>query len=105
VEIHRKPGYDPAELLFDPAAPGAAKRRAAVALVRKKAGLRYLMSVVGLDPGARAVRGSHGRLPADPDDGPVLLCSDPGAARDRFAATEVKGLLLRLAGITGQGDA
>ena len=28
VEIHRKPGYDPAELFFDPAAPSAAKRRA-----------------------------------------------------------------------------
>ncbi|MEU6024050.1 alkaline phosphatase family protein [Micromonospora sp. NPDC048871] len=99
VEIHRKPGYDPAELFFDPAAPAAAKRRAAAALARKKLGLRYLMSVVGLDAGARAVRGSHGRLPADPADGPVLLCSDPALARERIAATEVKGLLLELAGL------
>ncbi|MEV4844072.1 nucleotide pyrophosphatase/phosphodiesterase family protein [Micromonospora matsumotoense] len=99
VEIHRKPGYDPAELFFDPAGPGAAKRRAGVALARKKLGMRYLMSVVGLDAGARAVRGSHGRLPADPADGPVLLCSDPSAARDSFAATEVKALLLDLAGL------
>jgi predicted AlkP superfamily pyrophosphatase or phosphodiesterase len=99
VEIHRKPGYDPAELLFDPAAPGAAKRRAAVALARKKLGMRYLMSVVGLDAGARAVKGSHGRLPDGRDGAPVLLCSDPVAARDRFAATDVKELLLRLAGI------
>jgi predicted AlkP superfamily pyrophosphatase or phosphodiesterase len=98
VEIHRKPGYDPAELFFDPVAPGAAKRRAAVALARKKLGLRYLMNVVGLDAGARAVRGSHGRLPADPADGPVLLCSDPAVTRDRFAAAEVKDLLLRLIG-------
>jgi predicted AlkP superfamily pyrophosphatase or phosphodiesterase len=99
VEIHRKPGYDPAELFFDPAAPGAAKKRAAVALARKKLGMRYLMSVVGLDAGARAVRGSHGRLPDDPDDAPVLLCSDPSAARDGLAATEVKGFLLDLAGL------
>jgi predicted AlkP superfamily pyrophosphatase or phosphodiesterase len=99
VEIHRKPGYDPAELFFDPAAPGAARRRAAVALARKKLGLRYLMSVVGLDAGAAAVRGSHGRLPSDPADGPVLLCSDRSAARDRLAATEVKGFLLSLAGL------
>ncbi|SEG91896.1 Predicted pyrophosphatase or phosphodiesterase, AlkP superfamily [Nonomuraea solani] len=98
VEIHRKPGYDPAELFFDPAAPGAAKRRAAVALLRKKAGMRYLMSVVGLDAGARAVRGSHGLLPADPADGPVLLCSDPAAARERYEAVEVKDLLLALIG-------
>lgn len=99
VEIHRKPGYDPAELFFDPAGPGAAKRRAVTALARKKLGLRYLMDVVGLDAGARAVRGSHGRLPDDPADAPVLLCSDPSAVRDRVAATAVKGLLLELAGL------
>jgi predicted AlkP superfamily pyrophosphatase or phosphodiesterase len=105
VEIHRKPGYDPAELFFDPAAPVAAKRRAAVALLRKKLGLRYLMSVVGLGAGAAAVRGSHGRLPADPADGPVLLCSDPARVVDRVSATEVKGLLLDLAGLAGEGRA
>ena len=99
VEIHRKPGYDPAELFFDPADPAAAKRRAGVALARKKLGLRYLMNVVGLDAGAAAVRGSHGRLPTDPDDGPVLLCSRPEGARDRCEATEVKDLLLHLAGL------
>ncbi|WP_436763559.1 nucleotide pyrophosphatase/phosphodiesterase family protein [Streptosporangium sp. V21-05] len=96
VEIHRKPGYDPAELFFDPAAPGAAKRRAAVALLRKKTGMRYTMNVVGLDAGARAIRGSHGRLPDNPLDGPVLLCSDPSVASEKIAATEVKDLLLRL---------
>lgn len=99
VEIHRKPGYDPAELFFDPADPAGARRRGALALLRKKLGMRYLMNVVGLDAGAHAVRGSHGRLPSDPMDGPVLLCSDPAAARDRIAATEVKALLLRLAGL------
>jgi predicted AlkP superfamily pyrophosphatase or phosphodiesterase len=99
VEIHRKPGYDPAELFFDPAGPGAAKGRAGLALLRKKLGMRYLMNVVGLDAGARAVRGSHGRLPDDPRDAPVLICSDPSAARDTIAATEVKDLLLGLAGI------
>jgi predicted AlkP superfamily pyrophosphatase or phosphodiesterase len=98
VEIHRKPGYDPAELLFDPAAPGAAKRRAGIALLRKKLGLRYLMSVVGLDDGAAAIRGSHGRLPSTVDDSPVLLCSAP-LSSTRFAATDVKALLLRLAGL------
>ena len=98
VEIHRKPGYDPAELFFDPAGPGAAKGRAGLALLRKKLGMRYLMNVVGLDAGARAVRGSHGRLPADSRDAPVLLCSDPAAASDRIAATDVKDLLLGLVG-------
>jgi predicted AlkP superfamily pyrophosphatase or phosphodiesterase len=96
VEIHRKPGYDPAELFFDPADPAAAKRRAAVALVRKRLGLRYLMSVVGLDAGAAAVRGSHGRLPDTAADSPLLACSNPAARTDRLNATEVKPLLLRL---------
>lgn len=96
VEIHRKPGYDPAELFFDPAGPLAAKGRAGLALLRKKAGLRYLMSVVGLDAGARAVRGSHGRLPADERDAPVLICSDPARRRASFAAVDVKDFLLEL---------
>ena len=48
VDIHRKPGYDPAELFFDPADRWV-KARAAAALVRKRAGLRYSMQVVPLD--------------------------------------------------------
>jgi len=91
VEIHRKPGYDPAELFFDPGDP-TAKLRAASALARKKLGLRYTMAVVPLDPSC--VRGSHGRLPDTTSDGPVLLSSEPDLARDRIAATEVKELLL-----------
>ena len=61
-------------------------------------GMLYLFSVVGVAGGAKAVRGSHGRLPSDPRDAPVLLCSDPGPAREAYAATEVKALLLGLAG-------
>jgi predicted AlkP superfamily pyrophosphatase or phosphodiesterase len=102
VEIHRKPGYDPAELFFDPA-DKLAKARAGLSLAKKKLGLRYSMQVVPLDPAC--VRGSHGRLPDTPDDGPVLLCSEPSAARDRFAATEVKDLLLRLAGLPAPAHA
>jgi predicted AlkP superfamily pyrophosphatase or phosphodiesterase len=99
VEIHRKPGYDPAELFFDPA-DRLAKPRAALSLARKKLGLRYTMNVVPLDPSC--VHGSHGRLPDAAADGPVLLCSDPTQARDRYAATEVKDLLLRLAGLPSE---
>lgn len=98
VEIHRKPGYDPAELLFDPAGPRAARTRAAVALLRKRLGLRYRMNVVGLDAGAEAIRGSHGGPPISEAESPVLLSSTalPG---DRFSATDVKALMLRLAGL------
>jgi len=98
VEIHRKPGYDPAELLYDPDVP-AIKLRAAAQVARKKAGLRYRIRTVPLNPSG--VRGTHGRLPSDPADAPVFLCSDPAAACLEVDATDVKKLLLRLAGLVG----
>ncbi|MFC5379942.1 nucleotide pyrophosphatase/phosphodiesterase family protein [Aquipuribacter nitratireducens] len=103
VEIHRKPGYDPAELFFDPA-DRTAKARAGLQLVRKKLGLRYAMDVVPLDP--RWVRGSHGRLPdatGGADDAPLLLCSDPALARERVEATEVRDLVLAAGGLPPVG--
>ena len=93
VEIHKKPGYDPAELFLDPEDRWV-KLRAATTLARKTAGLRYAMSVVPLDPAP--VSGSHGRLPDDPERGPVLVCSDASVKRDRFEATEVRDLLASL---------
>jgi hypothetical protein len=97
VEIHRKPGYDPVELFMDPLDPYV-KVKAATALARKKLGMRYRMAVVPLDPSP--IRGSHGRLPASDDDGPLFICSTPRAVGDRVAATDVKSLLLQLAGLT-----
>ena len=72
VDIHRKPGYDPCELFVDPALRVPALRIAR-RLVQKKLGMRYLMDVIPLD--ATLVRGSHGRLPDDPRDGAVFVCS------------------------------
>ncbi|MFF8835855.1 alkaline phosphatase family protein [Streptomyces sp. NPDC015130] len=91
VEIHRKPGYDPAELFFDPADP-LVMARAAMSVAKLKLGIRGTLSVVPTDPSC--VRGSHGRLPDNPEDTPVLLCSRPMHTRDRFHATEVKEFLL-----------
>ncbi len=73
VDIHRKPGYDPAELFMVPG-PGS-KLKAVKGLAKKKLGFRYLMDVIPLEPSL--VRGSHGRLPDDPADGPVLIGSTP----------------------------
>ncbi|WP_306749319.1 alkaline phosphatase family protein [Saccharothrix yanglingensis] len=102
VEIHRKPGYDPAELFFDPA-DRLAKAKAGGNLVRKKLGLRYAMKTVPLDPSV--VRGTHGRLPDDPADGPVLLCSAPTPPdvverTGLLPATAVRDLLLSLQGLS-----
>ncbi|MGZ3144755.1 alkaline phosphatase family protein [Lentzea chajnantorensis] len=104
VDIHRKPGYDPAELFFDPADP-LAKAKAGLNLARKKLGLRYAMNVVPLDPSC--VRGTHGRSPDRAADGPVLLCSDPAVPPSvertgRVAATEVRNLLLALQGMPAE---
>jgi predicted AlkP superfamily pyrophosphatase or phosphodiesterase len=57
VDIHRKPGYDPAELFIDPALPWP-RLRVAANLAKKALGFRYLMKVISLDPSM--VRGSHG---------------------------------------------
>ncbi|MFG2570056.1 alkaline phosphatase family protein [Streptomyces sp. NPDC048567] len=98
VEIHRKPGYDPVELFMDPEDPYV-RVRAAKAVARKKLGMRYRLAVVPLDPSP--IRGSHGRLPASDEEGPLILCSTPHAFTGPVRATEVKSLLLTLAGLPG----
>ncbi len=70
VDIHRKPGYDPCELLM------TSKLRAVGRLVQKKLGFRYRMDVIPLDPSL--IRGSHGLQPA-PESGPLIIGPDaPG---------------------------
>ncbi|HAD60942.1 MAG TPA: alkaline phosphatase family protein [Planctomycetaceae bacterium] len=96
VDIHRKPGYDPAELLVDPTIRFP-KLRVARRLARKLLGFRYYMDLIGLD--ASVVRGSHGRVP-EPDriesDGPVCLCSNAQLERDDIRVTDIRDLILRL---------
>ena len=88
VDIHRKPGYDPCELILDPTL-ALPKLRISLRLAQKFLGMRYLMDVIPLD--ASLVRGSHGRASDDPLDGPVFVCSQPfgpaGAEPTRGAIT------------------
>ena len=74
VEIHRKPGYDPAELLLDPAIRVPALT-IGWKLAKKKAGFRTLMDVIPLD--ASLVKGSHGRPGEASDDGPLVVTQQP----------------------------
>ncbi len=74
VDIHRKPGYDPAELFLDPALR-LPKAKIAWNLLKKRLGFRYLMDVISTSP--VQVRGSHGLLPSNPDLGPLFLAT-PG---------------------------
>ena len=102
VDIHRKPGYDPCELFVDPALRLPALR-VARRLAQKKLGFRYRMDVIPLDAGL--VKGSHGRLPEDPRDGPVFLASEPfdrcgGEPANGVVAMEsVSGRVLALMGL------
>ncbi|MBL8768096.1 MAG: alkaline phosphatase family protein [Planctomycetes bacterium] len=91
VDIHKKPGYDPLELMLDPKLP-APKLKVAWTLLKKALGFRYLLDVVPLD--TRLIRGSHGRLPERDDDGPVLIGSDRRFATGEIAATAVRKTIL-----------
>jgi predicted AlkP superfamily pyrophosphatase or phosphodiesterase len=100
VDIHRKPGYDPVELLFDPALRWP-RLRVGLTLLQRRLGGRQLLEVVPLD--AKLVRGSHGRLPPTPEQGPLLISGRPellGAST--LAAAEVRGLLLQHLDVPGE---
>ncbi len=92
IDIHRKPGYDPAELFFDPKIP-LVKARAGLALLKKKLGFRYYMDVIPLD--ASLIKGSHG-TPADDPDGKPLLMGDPAVigTRSLRPMTDLRDVIL-----------
>ena len=79
VDIHRKPGYDPAELFLDPVKP-LVRARIAWKLLKRKLGFRGLLDVIPLD--ASLVKGSHGRAPAAPAAGPLLVSGQPDLVDD-----------------------
>ncbi len=93
VDIHRKPGYDPVELLLDPAISMPALA-VGWKLARKSMGFRTLLDVIALD--ASLVKGSHGRPGDWSDDGPVLLTRQ-GAflGSDRLRSVDVHDVILR----------
>jgi predicted AlkP superfamily pyrophosphatase or phosphodiesterase len=92
VEIHRKPGYDPVELFLDPEIriPQLAVGQR---LLKRKFGFRTLMDVIPLD--ATLVRGSHGRILARAEYGPVVISSERKLLGDGpVAATDIKRIIL-----------
>jgi len=96
VDIHRKPGYDPVELFFNPDLPFP-KLYAAYKVLRKKLGFRYLMDVTPLD--ATLVKGAHGIRTA-PEAGPLFITQNTDMLQSgHIDATDVYGLLLRHLGV------
>jgi len=93
VDIHRKPGYDPAELFLDPA-QRFVKGKIAWRLLQKKLGLRMLMDVIPLD--ASLVRGSHGRTPQNQAEWPVLMTQSPSLVPARpLESTNICDVVMR----------
>jgi predicted AlkP superfamily pyrophosphatase or phosphodiesterase len=92
VEIHKKPGFDPAELFVDPAIRFPRLKIGSI-LLRKALGFRYTMGVTPLD--ASLVKGSHGRVTGGPQDTPVFLTSEPKLLEgDSLPATGVRDRIL-----------
>ncbi len=85
VDIHKKPGYDPVEMFM------SSKLRAGYKLLKKKAGLRYVMDVIPLD--ANLIKGSHGRIGAKPEYHPVLI-TDQKQEGSSISANQVVNVIL-----------
>jgi hypothetical protein len=99
VDIHRKPGYDPCELFFDPAL-ALPKLRVLRRLMAKKLGFRTLFDVIPLD--TSLVRGSHGLPVPDPLDKPVMVGDGPPPSEAIVHQCAVRDLVLQALGL---GDA
>ena len=97
VDIHRKPGYDPAELFMNPELKNP-KLKAAGVLAKKKLGFRYLMDVIGLD--ATLVKGSHGLRSLTPTKAPVFVTQQAQhLSGKQIEATDVFELILNHLGV------
>ena len=93
VDIHRKPGYDPAELFIDPSI-AFPKLKVGWTLLKRKLGMRSLLEVVPAD--AAMVKGSHGVEPATPEAGAMIISAEKGLiAPSRIEATEVYNVIWR----------
>jgi len=86
VDIHRKPGYDPAELLIDSAIK-VPLVNVLWFLLKKHLGFRALLKLTPLS--GEQIKGSHGRVPEDPLDWPVIISSEPQAIKVDCKSTQV----------------
>ncbi|PKA99543.1 putative AlkP superfamily pyrophosphatase or phosphodiesterase [Flavobacteriaceae bacterium MAR_2009_75] len=91
VDIHKKPGYDPVEMLTDPK-DKLVMAKVAGKLLKKKMGFRTVLDIIPLK--ATLVKGSHGRVPEDKADFPIFISDNPTSSFPKdIAATEVFSIL------------
>ncbi|OOG70776.1 alkaline phosphatase family protein [Algoriphagus sp. A40] len=94
VDIHRKPGYDPVELVLDPKIKFPLLTVGSKVL-KKKLGFRYLMDVIPLD--ATLVKGAHGRIPESDLDKPLFVSESGLNSKEKIQPTEVFELIRKAA--------
>ncbi len=91
VDIHRKPGYDPVEMYAYPSIKWL-KAKIGIKLVKKKLGFRYLMDVIPLD--ANLVKGSHGIIPVEEMDWPVIVGEEKLISESKYSPDSVYSLIM-----------
>jgi len=91
VDIHKKPGYDPVEMLTDPK-DKLVMAKVVGKLLKKKMGFRTVMNIIPID--ATLIKGSHGRLTEDVEDFPVFISNRVMGGNDqKISAIQVRDLI------------
>ncbi|WP_424001538.1 alkaline phosphatase family protein [Maribacter sp. IgM3_T14_3] len=91
VDIHKKPGYDPVEMLTDPK-DKFVMAKVVGKLLKKKMGFRTVMNIIPID--ATLIKGSHGRLTEDVEDFPVFISNHVTGDNDqKVSAIQVRDLI------------
>ena len=88
VDIHKKPGYDPVEMLTDPK-DKFVMPKVAWKLLKKKLGFRTVLDIIPLQ--AELIKGSHGRIPEDDQDFPIFATNQ----KDFGPATQIESIAVR----------
>tara|TARA_R110000765_G_scaffold99186_3_gene186207 strand:+ start:972 stop:2345 length:1374 start_codon:yes stop_codon:yes gene_type:complete len=91
VDIHKKPGYDPVEMLTDPK-DKLVMAKVVGKLLKKKLGFRTVMNIIPID--ASLIKGSHGRLTEDKEDYPIFISNYTDAINENtITAIQVRNLI------------
>ncbi|WP_437372439.1 alkaline phosphatase family protein [Maribacter litoralis] len=91
VDIHKKPGYDPVEMMTDPK-DKLVMAKVVGKLLKKKIGFRTVMNIIPID--ATLIKGSHGRLTEDLDDFPIFISNHVTGDNDQtISAIQVRDLI------------
>ena len=91
VDIHKKPGYDPVEMMTDPK-DKLVMAKVVGKLIQKKMGFRTVMDIIPIN--ATLIKGSHGRITEDVEDYPIFISNHSfGKKNQTISAIQVRDLI------------